>query len=344
MPELKLYTVADLRAWLLDGQRVEGLDEKVISTSRAWAILHNPYVQEADAVVAVIVEDGELAAYSASFPDWLNGQRVWWCSTLYCYPDFQGRGYGMIVLGSLMESHQPDLTFDRWGASETVEICSLLGLKTTYTPRYVLSDRTISRDTLEGRLAYSVQTLQKRLHRSRHSSGFDYSLRYATYIDGEAYAFMSAHQGSDLWLREQQMLNWILRHPFSQACVLYEKVADDAIFTGNSKEYGYSVVKVYVAQALVGVYVLRRANGSLAVVFLYFEHDSRELVFDSIVAHVKTIHPTSFDTENKELYDFVKNQLWYPKCREESISLSLPSDVFPNTKFTLQLGDGDSFA
>lgn len=344
MPELKLYTVADLRAWLLDGQRVNGLDEKVISTSRAWAFLHNPYVQEADAVVAAIVEDGELAAYSASFPDWLNGQRIWWCSTLYCYPNYIGRGYGMIVLGSLMESHQPELTFDRWGAPETVEICSHLGLKTTYTQRYVLSDRAINQDSFKGRLAYSKQTLQKRLHRSHYSCGFDYSLRYATYIDGEAYAFMSAHQGSDLWLREQQMLNWILCYPFSQACVLHEKVADDAVFTGNSIEYGYCVVKVYVDQTLVGVYVLRRANGSLAVVFLYFEHDSREVVFDSIVAHVKTIHPTSFVTENKELYDFVKNQLWYPKCREESISLSLPYDVFPNTTFTLQLGDGDSFA
>ena len=76
MPELRLYTVAQIREWLEHNQPAEGLSERVIAPTRAWAIVHNPYVKDEDAIVAAIFEDGELAAYTASFPDMLDGKRV----------------------------------------------------------------------------------------------------------------------------------------------------------------------------------------------------------------------------------------------------------------------------
>ena len=110
---------------------------------------------------AAIFEDGEIAAYTASFPDMLDGKRVWWASTLYCYPQFAGRGYGMIVVGSLMEAHEPDLTYDRWGAQETVEIFNHFGYQTIYTKRYHLTDKKIDTSSLKGKLAYCAQELKK---------------------------------------------------------------------------------------------------------------------------------------------------------------------------------------
>ena len=72
MPELKLYTIADLRNWLIENNPPTGLNEHVIAPARAYAIMHNPYVKDTDPVVAVIYEGEELAAYTSAIPEEIN--------------------------------------------------------------------------------------------------------------------------------------------------------------------------------------------------------------------------------------------------------------------------------
>lgn len=344
MSELKLYTVADIREWLVNNKMAEGLSEQVIAPTRAWAIIHNPYVKDDDAIVAAIFEEGELAAYTASFPDMLEGQRVWWCSTLYCYPKFTGKGYGMIVVGSLMEAHEPELTYDRWGAQETVEIFNHFGYQTTYNTRYHLSAKKINTSSLKGKLAYCAQILKKCMHPWSKLSKANYTLQYTSYIDGETYAFMQANKGSDFWLREQDMLNWIIRYPFMQGCTLLDMVINDSEFSSNVTSYNYRVVKVYTNNELIGSYVLRLKGKEMCIVYLYFVQKQRDTVYTSILDHVIAIKPESFVTENCDLSAYVQLRLYFPKMKEERVSLSLPNNRKFTTNYTLQLGDGDCFA
>ena len=341
MPELKLYTVKDLREWLKNDHPAEGLSERVIAPTRAWAIIHNPYVKDEDAIVAAIFEDGELAAYTASFPDMLDGKRVWWASTLYCYPKFTGKGYGLIVVGSLMEAHEPELTYDRWGAKETVEIFKHLGLQTTYTKRYHLSDKMIDSTTQKGKLAYFAQELQKCLHPWPKASKISYSICYTSYIDGETYEFLKAHRGTDLWLREQGMLNWILSNPFKLSSVLNDRVERKTEFSSEVAFYHYTIVKTYINNELHAVYIIRQNNNALSVLYIYYDEAYHDAVFASMLDHIIAIKPKSFITENKDLCEYVRNRLYFPKYEEERVSLSLPEI---NSDFTLQMGDGDSFA
>lgn len=344
MPELKIYTVKDLREWLENNHPAEGLSERLIAPTRAWAIIHNPYAKENDAIVAAIFEDGELAAYTASFPDMLDDKRVWWASTLYCYPQFTGKGYGLIVAGSLVEAHEPDLTYDRWGAQETVEIFHHLGHQTVYTSRYHLSDKKIDTRSIKGKLAAYAQSIRKALHPWPKPSKANYSLRYTLYIDGEAYAFMQAHKGIDLWLREQDMLNWILRYPLRQGCTLPDRVEKDLHFTSYTQSYAYQVVKVYVGNQLQGVYVLRMHDDVFSVVYLYYANEHRDEVFASIIDHILAIRPKEVITDDKELWMYLKSIGLFAKSHKEKASFSIPASVQLDTNFNLQLGDGDSFA
>lgn len=339
MPELKIYTVADIREWLENHTLAEGLLERVIAPTRAWAIVHNPYVKDEDAIVAAIFEDSELAAYTASFPDMLDGQRVWWCSTLYCYPKFIGKGYGLIVVGSLMEAHEPELTYDRWAAKETVEIFNHFGYQTTYTKRYHLTDKKINTSSLKGKLAYCAQELKKCLHPWSKVSKANYTVKYTLTIDDEAYAFMQTHRGKNLWLREQEMLNWIASYPFVKA----GKNESECVFGANAKVYEYKIAKVYIEEQLQGVYVLRQYDDALSIVYLYYTEEKQYEVFSSIVNQIIAIKPTSLVTENNDLLNFVKNRLYFPKMEKEKVSLSLSDKQQYLNNFTLQLGDGDSF-
>lgn len=344
MPELKLYTVTDLREWIMNNHPTRGLSEQVIAPTRAWAIIHNPYVKDDDAIVAAIYEDGQLAAYTASFPDMLDGKRVWWASTLYCYPQFAGRGYGMIMVGSLMEAHEPDLTYDRWGAKETVEIFNHFGYQTTYTFRYHLSNKKIDTSSFKGKLVYCLQSLKKCLHPWPKASKVCYTLRYTSYIDGETYVFLQKHRRDNLWLRERDMLNWILRYPFMHGCTLLNRVEKDTRFSSNVNLYEYNVVKVYSEEQMVGFYMLRENSKSLAITYLYYAEDYSRMVYTSIVDHIIAIKPQGFITEDKELWAYVQQRLYFPKIWEEKVSLSLPTNQRGITNFTFQLGDGDSFA
>lgn len=340
MPELKLYTVAQLRDWLEHNHPADGLSEQIIAPSRALAIIHNPYVKDDDAIVAAIFEDGEIAAYTASFPDMLDGKRVWWASTLYCYPQFAGRGYGMIVVGSLMEAHEPDLTYDRWGAQETVEIFNHFGYQTIYTKRYHLTDKKIDTSSLKGKLAYCAQELKKFLHPWVKASRAGYVIQYMLTIDDEAYGFMKAHKRSDLWLREQQMLNWITSYPFVKA----GKKEKECVFGADAQKYEYKLAKVYIGKNLQGLYILRQNDDSLSVVYIYCDNECRDLVFTSIVDYIVTIRPKEFITENQELLKFVQKRVYYPRLQEVDVSLSLPDCVLLSPKCSFQFGDGDSFA
>ena len=344
MPELKIYTVADLREWLENNRPAEGLSERVIAPARAWGIVNNPYVKDEDAIVAAIFEDGELAAYTASFPDMLDGKRVWWASTLYCYPQFTGKGYGLIVAGSLVEAHEPDLTYDRWGAQETVEIFHHLGHQTVYTSRYHLSDKKIDKNSIKGKLANYVQSIQKALHPWPKPSKANYTLRYASYIDGETYAFMQTHKGNDLWLREQEMLNWILRYPFYKSGKRKVESGKNCFFGDEAKVYEYKVAKVYVDEQLQGVYMLRMHDDVFSVVYLYYAKEHQNEVFASIMDHVLAIRPKEVITDDEELWVYVRNKGLFTKAQEEKASFSIPASIHLDTNSKLQLGDGDSFA
>lgn len=343
MPDLKLYTVADLREWLTNNNPAEGLSERVIAPTRAWAIIHNPYVKDEDAIVAAIFEDGELAAYTASFPDILDGKRVWWASTLYCYPQFTGKGYGLIVVGSLIEAHEPDLTYDRWAAKETVEIFNHFGYHTTYTKRYRLSDKKIEAYSLKGKLAYCAQELKKSLHPWSKSTKANYTIQYTSSIDDEAYEFMRAHRKNDLWLREKEMLNCIVEYPFMKSGKWKEECGK-CFFGDEAKVYEYKVAKVYVDDKLQGVFVLRQHDEELSVIYLYYTYEKRDVVFDSIIDQIIAMRTKSFVTENEYLHERVSESLYFPKCEIEPVSLSLPDRKQGLTNFSFQLGDGDSFA
>lgn len=341
MPELKIYTVKDLREWLTNNHPAEGLSERVIAPTRALAIVHNPYVKEDDAIVAAIFEDGELAAYTASFPDMLDGKRVWWASTLYCYPQFTGKGYGLIVVGSLMEAHEPDLTYDRWAAKETVEIFNHFGYHTLYTKRYHLSDKKIDTSSLKGKLASCMQELKKCLHPRPKASKANYTVQFAERIDDEAYAFMKAHKGTDLWLREKEMLNWIVKYPFFNIRKSKDDGREKCFFGDEAKLYEYKIAKIYVDEQLQGVYVLRLHDEELSIVYLYYTFENRDIIFNSVIDYIIAQHPKSFITENENLYERVRESLYFPKDGEEMVSLSLPEI---KGVFTMQMGDGDSFA
>lgn len=345
MPDLKLYTVAQLREWTEHSNAAEGLSEQIIAPNRVWAIIHNPYVKDDDPVVAAIFVDGENVAYTTAFPEMIDDKRYWWFSTLWCDPKHRGNGYGLIVIGSLVEVYGAEYCLDRWGAPDTVEIFTYFGHKTIYTPRYALGCK-INKNTTKGKFVAFVRNTQKCLHRLVEcpTKKEEYTLRYVPNIDDTTYAFVKAHRGSDYMLRTQETLNWLFHYPFSYSAPLAERIDKTLpVFKAETPNTQLLAVQVWDKDSLFGFYIMKQNANSLHILYLYYDEPRKMQVFASIRDHVKRLRIEQCVTEHKPLADYLQKEIYFPKHNVLQISFSVPDGLELPKDGIVQYGDGDCF-
>ena len=344
MPELKLYTVAELREWLMHNRAAEGLSEQVIAPTRAWAIIHNPYVKDEDPVMAAIFEDGKNVAYTIAFPELIEGKRYWWFSSLWCNPTYQGNGFGLIVIGSLAEVYGVEYCLDKWGAPETVGIFTNFHHKTFYTLRYILGVQ-INKTTIKGKVVHMFRYIQTGLHRlGKHYSNKSYTIRYITYIDNITYDFIKLHSGKYYFIHTQDYLNWVLHYSFSVSAPLMDFVKVKMPFFASEKiRTQLYAVQILDGKDIIGFYMMKQNDNGLHILYLYYNELKKEKVFASIRDHVKCMHIHMCELEHRELAEYLSAQIYFPKNKIEKVSLSLPSSMKQPHDGELQYGDGDGF-
>lgn len=345
MAELKLYTVEQLRQWLMHNQAAEGLSERIIAPSRAWAIVHNPYVKDDDPVLSAIFEDGEVAAHTAAFPELLGERSYWWFTSLWCAPKHEGKGFGLILVRSLAEVYGEEYILDRWGAQATAEIFSCLGAQKIYTSRYFFGCK-INRQTTKGKLVHFIRSVQKCFHKliEAPTKREEYTLRYVSYIDDQTYAFIKSHLNHDLFLRTQPMLNWILQYSFTQACPLIERTQPTTIFApAKARSNRMYAVQVWDKNRLVGFYMLKHTESDLHVLYLYYEVEAATKVYASICDHAKQLKVEQLVLDDEALANYIRKNVYFPKKRVEQIHFAYPASINVQSNITLQYGDGDNF-
>ena len=346
--QIKLFTAADLRQYFMHSQPVDLLSERVIAPVRAYAMIMNPYVKDDMALVSAIFVDGEVAAYTYAFPDKLEkpDRLLFWNTVLYFDPKYEGRGYGYVVIGQMVEQYG-DAYFDLDAVPASVENLKYAGLTVEYVDQYVLDQKKIHTDTFRGKLAHLVETIRllcvsRKKELQSLLKDADYTLAYRNYIDDEAYDFIRKHSGNDLFLRSQQMLNWILTYPFAQESPVCNRVQRSCAFASIASTFRFYAVEVRKNGQLAGVYIMRHAKGELYLNYLYFDADYKNDVFLSIAEHVIKFQEPRLFTAHKEVRDFIADFHLFAKQYVYKKSFSYPDDfVYDKTKF-IQAGDGDN--
>ena len=350
--QLRTFTIADLREWLLHGRSAEGLSSAVIAPTRAYAILNNPFVTDEMPVVCCLYVNGDVAAFTAAFPDILQkpeARLAWWFSTLWCNPCYEGRGYGLVVVGTLAESIGEGNCFDAEGAHETVEIFKMLGLKTVYFPRYIHSGKQINLNSFKGRIARMLEQFQ---HYSYYFSekrerlklaNTEYTIKFQRFVDDESYDFIRNHSQSDILLRSKKTLDWILKYPFMLETQDVRKVVKENAFPSFRGVYRPSFVKLFSESVLVGVVYWVLNEKTFSVKYLYYDRHFSEIVYSAIMEHCVMYGASTFETGDKGLSDFVQSLGLFTKNRIHNISLSFPQEALTATEGTLQAGEGDMF-
>lgn len=347
------YSVADLKNWLFHNRPVNGLSAEVIAPTRAFAIMNNPFVADETRVVCALFVNDKLAAYTAAFPEMLQkpeNRLAWWFTTLWCDEKYTGRGFGLVVVGTLCELIGEGNVFDAEGAKETVEIFRLLGLKTTKIPRYVFLRRNIHTDTIRGKLAwcrefFSQKNCERRRNKIKSNSCCDtsYTINYSRFVDDETYAFIEAHSENDVLLRKQEMFDWILQYPFVQVSPLYYRVPFDNNFTSTVKCHQSLCCKVFVDGQMAGVFIMTIWAEAISVKYLYYETERAQTIFRVIVDHLLTLNVKAFETNDPSLSDYVAFLKIFTKQMVSPRSFSYPKDFVLKSGARFQAGEGDMF-
>lgn len=349
-PVLKYYTVLEIRNWLVHNQLIEGLSDQIIAPQRAWAIIHNPYVMDSDAVLCAILEDNNPVAYTAAFPEFLKEENrlVWWFTTLYCHPSCQGKGYGIVVIGQLCELIGEGNFFDMDGAEETVSIFNYLGLNTKYIDRYIFAHKQINYSSLKGKVAQIVDYFKKikinnnrsKLLRLIESNNFE--LKYINHIDDISYQFICEHSTKDAFVRSQSMLNWILTYPFMQQTLLSHRSHKSLEFSSHVQHYSINAVQVLKDNQLVGLFIYRILDGKFSLKYLYYIDSYMHDVFEAIAEHVIKTSSVQIQTTHSEFAKWLQHYNITTKFFVEKQSFSYPTWFTKHTS-KIQQGDGDVF-
>lgn len=343
---LELFTVQQVRAWLKTGVEERGLSEEVISRTRAWSIIHNPYVTDDLNIVSAIFVNNEVAAYTHLFPDEHDGQRIYWNTTLYCNPKFEGRGYAAIVIGQFCELYGEHY-FDLDAVEESIANLKFNGLKVDYVPQYILSGKAIRGNgfnaklsRLREQLSLACTTCKAALIRDIKAA--DYSIKYAPFVSDDVYAFIQAHSAHNVFLRSQEMFNWILNYPLMQDSPVKERVERDSVFTSTragSQMYG---VEVYVQTQLVGFYILNVCDTSMDVSYIYYGTNYDREVFLSVAEHILHFNSPKVMLSHKPLLEFLLGYKLFTKNSKRMKSFSYPQGFNYNASKEMQSGDGDN--
>ena len=324
----------------------------IIAPARAYSIINNPYVRDDMKVVCAVFANDTVAAYTAAFPEILEkpkGKLAWWFSTLWCNPSFQGRGFGLVVMGTLVEEYGLDNCFDAEGAPETVSILNKLGLITEYRQRYVFMEKKINKGSFRGQIAWIYEQFRGLIGNSFIRKCWDtlnrnnFSISCQKYIDDESYGFIQDHSDTDLILRRQETFDWILQFPFLQTVPLCERSLPDNHFSSITESYQSLSCKIFISGLLVGVAVLVLGHDSLSVKYLYYEKDFSDVVYSALLMQCIKCKIARFETGDRRLADFTKEFGIFPKFLILDYSLSTPKDFIIHNESFLQPGEGDMF-
>lgn len=343
---LELFTVQQVRDWLKTGVAERGLSEEVISRTRAWSIIHNPYATDDLNIVSAIFVNDEVAAYTHLFPDESRGVRMYWNTTLYCNPKYEGRGYAAIVIGQFCELYGVRY-FDLDAVPESIANLKFNGLNVEYVPQYILSGKAIRGNGFKAKLAslrerISLACTTQKSAMIRDIKAADYTIKYAPFLSNYIYAFIKAHSSNDVFLRSQEMFNWILNYPLMQDSPIEERVERDSVFSSTragSQMYG---VEVYVQTQLVGFYILNVCSKSMDISYVYYTPQYTREVFLSIAEHVLYFNSPKLMMSHRPLLEFLQNYKLYSKSSKRLKSFSYPQGFVYDSSKEMQSGDGDN--
>lgn len=350
MIEYHQHTAKDVRAWLENGAN-NGLSENIISRTRANALAHCPCVKDDD-VLVVSAKDGEkVVGFTAIFPEKLERPDMWIATgtTLWVNPDYADEFVGYNLVQRLWQSYPEYAVIGSEVSPAAAVIDKLLGaVILKYERKAFVFQRSIEVHSLRNFASLLLEPFRlcrqrKAFKQLQASIPANVSVRACKAIDAETYAFIQAHSTNDTFLRSREMMNWILRYPFSVENPLMARAKKSMQFSDQIAKFRNYFLKIYADDMLVGVVLLAERNSAMHVKMLYTDDAHQETVYALIVEAMLHSGAEQLYSLYPQLNAYLESHQVALKSHNREILFTNPKSLKPLTPLVLQGADGDMF-
>lgn len=343
----RVYTIRELRDWCI-GNILNGLSEYSMSPARAYALINNPCAREDDPAIVVVFDKERAIGYSAVFADeYLKGNtkgRFFWGTTEWIEPQYRGKG----IAGNMMRMLKEAVGVNNYiGLDSSIASVKLDQKQGSSIQIY---DRTrlnlVSHDFLKG-IVLSKYIERCNKNALNNLAQYEYQNEYVRFIDEQTYQFIVTHAQNDVFVRQCEMLNWMLQYPFYIGTHKDAKVKKDICEFGCYKEeYNLDAIQVIIENEIMGFYIISQTNTERVLRYLYYGEMHKNEVFASVTLNLLKSGVDRIRFISNDLLEFMHqhgiNHL-NKKSYYDKIALTLPPGMTVDANLHIQGGDGDMF-
>ena len=340
-----LYTIAQLRDFLLHNVS-NGITLDMISTAGGYALINNPCAKDEDVVLSVAKLNGEVVGYTAVFGEDLvrPSMRLFWGSSEWVDARLRGKGIGAHMMRNIKDAVR-DVYFGLESSPASIKLDLKQGSKVCYYNKYQYKFSSeihglkakLKSAYIHHHNAHIIQSLEK------HA----FEVKYINFIDDETYDFIKQHSSTDLFLRKQEMLNWMLTYPYQNSTYGDERaVSNICEYWPDADRYRWIAAEILQNGERVGVALFTKRNSTLTIRYIYFDSAHEKEVYCAIL-HVifkictKYLYHCSQSFAEYLLQVGIKQMNSKSTCTQ--ISFTYPPDFEFNPNLHIQGGDGDMF-
>ncbi|WP_432671537.1 GNAT family N-acetyltransferase [Flavobacterium sp. SM2513] len=342
-----------------------------ISKHRLYAHLNNPHLENNDIVLLLSYLNEELVGYMGVLTDQitLDGQlkKIGWLSTWWVHPKTKGSGIGREILNTMhakldgqigISQFTPSAkrVYDKSGYFTTLK--EQIGLKAVLRSNFsfvipALYPKTEKFGFLFNQVDYFINFFVN-IKLAVQKIGIESNLKkfrveYLNTIDNETLKFINQFNKTDLSNKGASFFEWLKAYQWVQEAPLLQWTDKSKYaFSMYDKEFGFSFIKVYKEQTVIGFVVLQKRNYVSKVLFTYYD----DFKYAAEIANIIKLQAIIQNTREIICYDeaickqFKKNSIFLYQTKK--IKQSIISKAFNKTNFDdirMHFGDGDcSFA
>ena len=345
------YTVNDLRDWIEKGAN-NGLSEHIVSLSRANALLHCPCAKDGDVLVVSAMDGDVVVGYTAIFPEHLVRPDMWIATgtTLWVNPDYADDFVGYNLVQRLWQSYPQYAVIGSDVSPTAAVIDKLLGAKVVkYERKVFVFRRRIAIHSLRNLGSWLMEPLRQCRQRQALANVLasipsDIHVAARNVVDAEVYEFIRSHSTNDTFLRSCEMLNWMLRYPFSAENPLANHTVKRMAFSDQIAAYSNHLLSVYQDRTLVGVVMLAVRNSNMEVKMLYTDDQYRESVYALIVETMVHSSAQQLVSIYPQLNAYLQSHHVALRTNSSELIFTYPKADKHFSPLVLQGADGDMFA
>ena len=351
MVEYQTYRAKDVREWIEKGVN-NGLSENIISLTRANALAHCPGVKDEDVLVVSAKDGDKVVGFTAIFPEKLERPDMWIATgtTLWVNPDYSDEFVGYNLVQRLWGAYPDYAVIGSEVSPAAAVIDKLLGAAILkYERKAFVFRRSIEVHSFRNFASLLLEPFRKcrqrkALKRVLASIPSSIRVRACETIDAETYAFIQTHSSNDTFLRSREMLNWILRYPFSVENPMIDRAMKSMSFFDQIAKFRNQFLHIYADDALVGVVLLAERNSAMHVKMLYTDDAHQEAVYALIVEAMLKSGAEQLFSLYMQLNAYIESHRVALRANNAELIFTYPKLLKSLTTLVLQGAEGDMFA